>query len=92
MEYFLQALFWCPSCWRSLGRAMFTVCGLLAIAGVRLQLRVERVERKTGVFIDLDKALESLPIPTSAEGVALAAFGAVLGLALAFAGKWAQKT
>lgn len=71
---------------------MFTVCGLLAIAGVRLQLRVERVERKTGVFIDLDKALESLPIPTSAEGVALAAFGAVLGLALAFAGKWAQKT
>ena len=57
-----------------------------------MQLRVERVERKTGVFIDLDKALESLPIPTSAEGVTLAAFGAVLGLALAFAGKWAQKT
>lgn len=92
MEYLLQILFWCPQCWRNVGRAMFTVCGLLTLLGWRLASRVDRIERKTGLLVDLDKALASipLPIPTSAEGVALAVFGAVLGLALARAGKWAQ--
>lgn len=72
---------------------MFTVCGGLALLGLRLISRVERVERKTGVVIDLAKAFDALPLPIPAtpEGVALAVFGAALGVALALAGKWAQK-
>lgn len=93
MDYLLQMLFWCPKCWRNIGRVMFTVCGALALLGWRLASRVERIERKTGVLVELDKALASLqlPIPTSAEGIALAAFGAICGAGLAIAGKWADK-
>ena len=55
--------------------------------------RVDRIERKTGVLVELDKALAAvpLPIPTSAEGMALAIFGALLGAGLAMAGKWAAR-
>lgn len=72
---------------------MFIICSAFALLGLRLASRVDRIERKTGVLVELDKALASipLPIPTSAEGIALAAFGAILGAALAWAGKWAQK-
>lgn len=69
------------------------MCGLLALLGWRLASGVGRIERKTGVLVELDKVLVSipLPIPTSAEGFALAIYGAMLGIALAQAGKWAQK-
>ena len=72
---------------------MFTICGGLVLLGLRLLSRAERVERKTGVVIDLAKAFDALPlpIPTSPEGVALAAFGATVGATLALAGKWVQK-
>ena len=72
---------------------MFTVCCALAFLGWRLASRTDRIERKTGVLVELDKALASvpLPIPTSAEGIALAVYGTILGVALAQAGKWAQK-
>ena len=68
---------------------MFTVCGALAILGLRLQLRVDRVERKTGIVIGLEKIFDSLPlpIPPSPEGVALAVAGALVGIALALVGR-----
>lgn len=72
---------------------MFTVCSAFALLGWRLVSRVDRIERKTGVLVELDKALASvpLPIPTSSEGIALAVFGAMLGFALARVAKWADK-
>lgn len=72
---------------------MFTACSAFALLGWRLVSSVDRIERKTGVLLELDKALASipLPIPTSAEGFAMAIYGAILGIALAQAGKWAQK-
>ena len=45
------------------------------------------------MVVDLGKVLDAVPfpVPSSPEGFALAAFCAVLGVALALAGKWAQK-
>ncbi|WP_311221343.1 MULTISPECIES: hypothetical protein [unclassified Acidovorax] len=93
MEYLLQLLFSCPRCWRNIGRVMFTVCSTLALIGWQLASRVDRVERKTGVLVELDKVLASipLPIPTTGFGIGLAVFGAGIGLALAKFGKWAEK-
>lgn len=93
MDYLLQLLFWCPRCWRVVGRMLFVVCSSLALLGWRLASRVDRVERKTGVLIELDKALASvpLPIPTTGAGVALALLVAVIGLVLAKFGKWAER-
>eukprot|EP01035_Chromulina_nebulosa_P037636 gene37636-50813_t len=93
MELILQILFWCPRCWRRIGYILFTVCGMLALVSLRLATRVERIERKTGVVVDPDKVLEAipLPIPSSAEGFALAVFGAMIGFAMAVWGKLAPK-
>ena len=93
MERLLQILSSCPRCWRRTGYIMFSVCGALVLLGLRLGKRVERIELKTGVVVDLDKVLEAipLPIPTSAGGIALAAFGALIGIAMAVWGKQAQK-
>lgn len=89
----MQLLFWCPRCWRVAGRMLFVVCSSLALLGWRLASRVDQVERKTGILIELDKALASvpLPIPTTAAGIALALLGTVTGLMLARSGRWAEK-
>lgn len=93
MSYLLQLLFWCPKCWRSIGYWMFTFSGLLLLLGWRLSSRMDRIESRTGVVVDLDKLLAAipLPIPASGGGFALATFGMLLGLALALAGKWARR-
>lgn len=72
---------------------MFSASGLLMLFGLRLVRRVDRVEHRTGVVVDLEKLLDAIPfpVPSSPDGFALAAFCAVLGIALALAGKWAQK-
>ena len=72
---------------------MFSASGLLMLLGLRLMRRVDRVEHGTGMVVDLGKVLDAVPfpVPSSPEGFALAAFCAVLGVALALAGKWAQK-
>lgn len=93
MEILIQVLFWCPRCWRFIGYWMFSASGLLMLLGLRLMRRVDRVEHRTGMVVDLGKVLDAVPfpVPSSPEGFALAAFCAVLGVALALAGKWAQK-
>lgn len=93
MDYLMQLLVWCPRCWRNIGRLMFTVCSALALLGWRLASRVDRIEHRTGVLVDLDKVLASipLPIPTTVAGIALAVLGAVIGLMLALFGRWAEK-
>lgn len=93
MELLLRILFWCPRCWRGTGYIVFSVCGTLVLLGLRLMKRVERIELRTGVVIDLGKAFEAipLPIPTSAGGIALAAFGAMIGVTMVLWGRQAQK-
>ncbi|RYF60101.1 MAG: hypothetical protein EOO27_07025 [Comamonadaceae bacterium] len=93
MEFLFQILFWCPRCWRRLGSALFLACALLLLRGFMLAGRVERAEARSGVNIDLGKVLEALPfpLPVTPAGFALAGFGAVLGFALARAGRWAEK-
>lgn len=72
---------------------MFTVSGTLLLLGLRLMKRVGRIEHKTEVIVNLDKIVEAipLPIPTTAGGIVLAAFGAMVGVAMAVWGKQAQK-
>jgi len=93
MSWLLEVLLWCPKCWRSIGRWIFTISGLLLFIGWRLSNRVDRIENRTGVVIDFDKILAAvpLPIPASSGGFALAIFGVLLGLTLAMAGRWAQR-
>lgn len=93
MELILHALFWCPKCWRTVGVWLFTTSGALMLLGWRLAGRVDRIEGRTGIVVDLDKALARLPlpVPTTPEGFAFAALCGVLGVSLALAGKWAQR-
>jgi hypothetical protein len=93
MNYVLQLLFWCPKCWRAIGYWMFTFSGLMLLLGWRLSKKADRIENRTAVVIDLDKVLADLllPIPVSPEGFALFVVGAFAGLALAVAGKLAQR-
>ena len=94
MEFFIQALFWCPSCWRVVGTVMFTVCSGLAFMSYRLLKMAERVERKSGVVVNIDQIIAAipLPIPATPGTFALTIFGALLGLYLAWLGRWAQKS
>jgi hypothetical protein len=93
MEFFIQALFWCPRCWRAVGYLMFTACSALALMSYRLLTMAERVERKKGVVLNIDQIIAAipLPIPTTPGGFALVLLGAVLGFGIAQAGRWAQK-
>ena len=93
MDLLLQALFWCPKCWRKMGYIVFSACTTLMLLGWQLVRRMDRVEHRTGVVIDVGKMLESLPlpIPSTPGGFALAAVSAVLGLVVARAGRWADK-
>lgn len=93
MSHLLQLLLWCPKCWRGIGYWMFTISGLLLLLGWRLSNRLDRIESRTGVVIDLDTILAAipLPVPASSGGFALAIFITLLGLMLALAGKWAQR-
>lgn len=93
MNWLLQMLFWCPKCWRSIGYLLLSLSGSMLWLGWRLANRTERIEGKTGIVIDLDKVLASvpLPIPASSGEFALAISGVLLGLTFAMAGKWAQR-
>ena len=93
MDFILQLLLWCPKCWRKIGYFLFSACTTLVLLGWRLVRHMDRVEHRTGVVVDVGKALDSLPlpIPSSPEGFAIAAFGAVIGLVIALAGKWAGR-
>lgn len=93
MSLLLDLLLRCPKCWRSVGYWLFTISGSLLLLGWRLSNRVDRVEGRTGVVIDFDAILATipLPIPSSSGGFALAIFGVLLGLTLAMAGRWAQR-
>lgn len=93
MELLLRVLFWCPKCWKAIGGWLFSASGFLMLLGWRLAGRVDRIEGRTGIVVDLDKALAGLPlpVPTTPEGFAFAAFCGVLGVSLALAGKWAQR-
>lgn len=93
MEFFIQALFWCPRCWRVVGSVMFIACSGLAFMSYRLLRMAERVERKSGVVVNIDQIIAAipLPIPTTSGTFVLALFGAALGLGIACASHWAQK-
>lgn len=93
MDYLIRLLYWAPRLWHFAGYMLFIFCGLLMLLILRLMSGAGRVERKTGVVVDLGRMLDAipLPVPGTPEGFALASFGAVLGVGLALAGKWALK-
>lgn len=93
MDYLIRLLCWAPRFWHILGYVMFTVCGLVMLLSLRLMSGAGRVERKTGAVVDLGKLLDAIPfpVPGTPEGFALVLFGAVLGVGLAMAAKWARQ-
>lgn len=93
MDLMLRLLYACPVCWRVVGYVIFTGSSALLFLALGILLRAERVERKTGVLLDVEKLFEAipLPIPSSPEEAALVAGIAVVGASVAWAGKWAQQ-
>lgn len=93
MDYLLQILFWCPRCWRSIGRLMFIAGTILALTGWRLSRRVERVEDRSGINIDLSQIVDAipLPVPSTSGEFALTIGVAALGFVLARLGRWAER-
>lgn len=89
----LSILFWCPSCWRGVGRLVFFASSALALLGLRTMTKFSRLEVKTGVVVDFGKVFDALPlpVPTTASGFALTVMIAFLGFMLARAGKWAEQ-
>ncbi|MDH4417690.1 MAG: hypothetical protein QE485_10730 [Acidovorax sp.] len=93
MDYVIRLLCWAPRFWHFAGYMLATTCGVLMALSWNLAEGAGKVERKTGVVVDLGRLLDAipLPVPGTPEGFALASFGAVLGVGLALAGKWARK-
>ena len=80
------------------GRALFTVAGLIAIFALRLDLRIERLGRKLERFgIEQPDMFAGWPwwlrmlMPESPFGWALIVMLAVLGVTMAKLGRWAEK-
>lgn len=91
MAFLVDILFWCPSCWRFVGRGLVAVCCALLLLSLRLVVRIERSELRSGLDLDVSKILDLLPVPSTPEGFALATFGLLVGVVLAWAGRWAQR-
>ena len=97
-EWFLGLLLAYPGTFRMLGRALFGLCGVLALLGLRLDRFGDRVGRIAArAHVEAPDVLAGLPwwfriaVPETAAGwVGLAAL-AVLGVSLARVGKWASK-
>lgn len=94
MELLLRILFWCPKCWQKAGIGLFSFSFTMLLLGGRLAGKTQRVQRRTGLVIDSDQILASMPvpIPVTPEGFAFAGLGMVTGAALALAGKWAKNS
>lgn len=91
METLLLHLMWSPKFWQKLEWWLISACLGLMFAGWQLSRRMHRIEDRTGVVFDLQKALEHVPfIRTSPEGYALLGFGLVAGGLLAYLGRWAK--
>lgn len=72
---------------------ILVACSALALISLRAMKGVNRIENKTGIVIDLKKAFDArpFPVPTTAGGFALVVAFAILGVALALTGKWAER-
>lgn len=91
MELLFRILLGCPRCFQAAGSLLMTFSiGMLVVAW-RLAKRVDLVEGATGVSIDLAKALDALPFPTTAGGYALAIAGVIVGAFMLRLGTWASK-
>lgn len=93
MELLLRILLACPKCWVKIGIFISGTCFSLFLVGVRLGRRIERLEERSGVLIDVDTLLASLPLPIPATTgqLILTSVGIVIGLLLAYLGKWASR-
>ncbi len=91
MELLFRILFGCPRCFQAAGSVLLTFSIGMLLGAWRLAKRVDRVEGATGVSIDLTKALEVLPFPTTAGGYALAIAGVIVGAFMLRLGAWAAK-
>lgn len=93
MELLLKVIFACPKCWRVLGGMLVSVSGSFLFGGLAVLRRVDRIESRAGSSIaqQVDQALASVPLPTTALGFAFSVFCILLGFAMIQLGKWAQK-
>lgn len=98
LEWFYGLLLSHPAAVNWIGRAIFSLAGVLAVLGLRLDRigsRVERFSARAGIVPpDFFAALPwwlRIAIPETASGWFLLAGLAVLGIWLAHLGKWAKK-
>lgn len=93
MEAFLNILLACPKCWIKIGVFISGACLSLLLLGLRVSRRMERLEERAGVLIDVDKIVAALPfpIPTTTGQLVLTGVGVLLGAYLAYLGNWASR-
>ncbi|MCY1237107.1 hypothetical protein D9M72_497900 [compost metagenome] len=97
-EWFYGLLLSHPGAFRAVGRALFSLAGILGLLGLRLDRVAGKVERASvRAGITPPDFLAALPwwlrmvIPETASGWILLAGLALLGIWLAHIGKWAKK-
>ena len=97
-EWFFGLLLAYPGAFRLAGRALFSLCGVLALIGLRLDRIGNRVGRIAArAHVEAPDVLAGLPwwlrmaVPESPMGWAGLVALAVLGAYLAYLGKWASK-
>lgn len=97
-EWFFGLLVSYPAAFSAVGRALFSLAGLLAVLGLRLDRiawRVERISTRTGIAPP--DFLAALPwwlrmvIPETVGGWIALAVLALSGIWLAHLSKWAKK-
>jgi len=97
-EWFFGLLLSYPGMFNVAGRALFSLAGLLAVLGLRLDRlggKVERVSVRAGIVPP--DFLTALPwwlrmvVPETVSGWILLALIALLGIWLAHMGKWARR-
>ncbi len=93
MELLLRMLLACPKCWVKTGVFISGACLSLLLLGSRIGRRMERLEERSGVLIDVDQIIAALPlpIPVTDGQLMLAGLGIVVGIVIAGLGRWAAK-
>ena len=93
MYLLLRMLFACPKCWIKVGLFLSGFCSTLFLLGLSLARRVDRIEERAGISVNLEALFSALPlpIPVTAAGFVLAGCGVCVGLYIAYLGRWASK-
>ncbi|MDP9907942.1 hypothetical protein J2W27_000035 [Variovorax boronicumulans] len=97
-EWFFSLLLSYPGAFNAVGRALFSLAGLLAVLGLRLDRiggKVERMSARVGIvppdFLAVLPWWLRMVVPETVSGWVLLAGLALMGIWLAHIGKWAKK-